>query len=358
MTVCRRMVFTGVLTILMGLVGCGGGSDVGNPNFPVVGTVTTRFSDGSKAVGARVVLSQRGAEPGLGSSTDTVSIGGVTTYVTALFFDTTYTDRYGRFVFDEVAPGSYVLVASYNELLALEYVEQRAYQDGEAVLVVTDPATVYLKNYDAPDTSKPYFQAARIAGTGFIDSINESGIIVLKKVPAASLDIIFYRSDHTTSFYSALQVGPGCQAELYGAPDLPVDYWTPHPCGPRDPLGRPYILESAAWNTAGSTADVTFNEKVYDIRLRFSHAMDALSTKAAIHAFSDDSSASVESLRWDGGNTVYIALCVADTGSGCRSGNDRFLKGLTYGVTIDTTAQTALGVHFAHDAYIRFTPIP
>ena len=356
MTLHRRMVLPGVVAILLVVLGCGGGSDVGNPN--IAGTVTSRLTDGPKAAGARVVLSSRDA-PGIGSLMDTVSIKGVTTIVTSLFFDTTYADQYGRFRFDEVPSGSYVLVASYNGLLALEYVEQRPNQDEEGVLlVVTDPATVYLNTYTDLDTSKPYFRAARIAGTGFIDSLNASGEIVLRDVPAGDLGLLCYRSDGHTVLFPVLHTDAGCQAELYSSPDLPVDYWTPHPCGPRDPLGRPYILETTVWTSGASPADVTFDEKVFDIRLSFSHAMDARSTKSAIHAFSDDSSASIKSLRWDGGNTLYIALCSADTAGECRSGEDRFLKGRTYGVTIDTTAQTALGVHFAHDAYVRFVPVP
>ena len=350
-----QIILIAVVTALE--IRCGGATDVGNPpGNAVVGKVTEQFSDGPVAAGARVVLSKRGADPGFGQSEDCSRSGDIGICSEPIFFDTTYTDADGSFIFQEVYPGSYVLVASYSNLLSLEYIDQRAFQDAQVAMVVSEPATVYLKNYSSIDSAKPFFRAARIAGTGFLDSIDEAGEIVLKNVPAAELDLILYRSDNTTKFFPALQTDPGCQAELYSLPDLSVDYWTPHPCGYRDPLGRPYVLESAVRSNSGDTAEFLMDGKPFDISITFSHAMDARSTGEAIHGFSDDGSTTIASLWWEGATTLYISLCVKDDGDECRSTDYRFKQGVTYGVTIDTTARTALGVSFAHDAYIRFVP--
>ena len=357
-----RLRFAGMLLCLFFfcwfLAGCGGGSDVGNPYLPVTGSVTSRQSDGAKAQGARVVLARRGADPGFTTGAVIVPAGDFTVTVRALYFDTTYTDINGTFSFDSIPPGNYTLVATYKDLATLNYIEQRAGQEQFVSMVVTDPVTVSLKNYVTIDTGAEHFIAARIAGTEYVDSADTNGEITLHDVPAEKLDIILYRSDMKKEYFSGLRTDPGCTAELYTLPDLPSEKWTPHHCGVRDEYDLPYILENIVFTPQEPDTDRAYFQVNIDLQIQFSHSMDVLSTGKAVHGYSDGDSVVVDSLWWVGGNLLNIRLCTVDSSGNCRSAGERFLPGVTYGVTVDTTAQTALGVHLAYEAYVRFVPFP
>jgi hypothetical protein len=108
----------------------------------------------------------------------------------------------------------------------------------------------------------------------------------------------------------------------------------------------------------GDSIGIFRDNRRFDLRISFSHAMDALTTGSALHAFSVDSTASIGTWWWDGGNVLYVSLCIADSSGNCRSGQNRFAKSVAYGVTIDTTARTSVGVTFAHEAVVRFVPVP
>ncbi|MBN1307065.1 MAG: hypothetical protein JXA18_04050 [Chitinispirillaceae bacterium] len=338
-----------------GVACSGGGVDVGNP---LTGTVSYKSSEKSAAV-AMIVLAKRGADPGWGGEQHCIPEEGLGVCAEPIYFDTTYTDDQGAFRFDTIYPGSYILVAACNGFLALEYVEQRAFQDNEEVsLYLDEPATVQIKTYDTSDTSALHFRGVRVAGTGFIDTADENGEMILREVPEGELDLILYRSDAVSMTFHSLRAEAGGNAELYIDPAMPVSYWTPHPCGYRDPLGRPYLLETTIPALMGDNPIVHSPLHSYDVRISFSHPMDAVSTTQAIHGFSDDAATTIQSLWWEGSNVVYVSLCVSDTVGSCDTSESRFGEGVTYGVTIDTTAQTAFGVRFAHEATVRFIPNP
>ncbi|MBN1577710.1 MAG: hypothetical protein JW913_14215 [Chitinispirillaceae bacterium] len=343
------------LVIAAGVACTGGGVDVGNPR---TGTVSYR-SSAERVSGAMVILSKQGADPGWGEEQPCIPDEGIGICSRPIYFDTTYTDDTGAFRFDTVYPGSYVLVAACDGLLALEYVEQRAFQDGEEVSLYLDkPATVQIKTYETYDTSALHFRGVRVAGTGFTDVADETGEMVLRDVPEGELDLILYRSDAVSMTFPSLRTEAEKNAELYVDPVMPVSYWTPHPSGYRDPLGRPYVVETSIPAIEGDSIDHFKDGKPFDLRISFSHPMDAISTAGALNGFSDDAAATIQSLWWEGGNVLYVSLCVADTLGSCDTSESRFRAGVTYGVTIDTTAQTSFGVHFAHEATVRFIPEP
>jgi hypothetical protein len=340
------------------LVGCGGGSDVGNPCVPVTGTVTMRLSSGEKAPGARVVLARRGADPGFSSETYPVPEDDISLMVRAIYFDTTYADINGNFSFDSIHPGAYTLVASYHNLVALETFEHSTGMEDPIAMVVDDPATVTLRNYTEIDLEEDHFIAARIVGTEYVDSADTNGEITLHDVPSGTLNLVLYRTSLKREHFYGLKAEPGCEAELYTLPDLPAERWTPHPCGWREPLGLPYVLENIINSDQAPDTNLAYNRVIRDMQIQFSHGMDAFSTGKAVHGYSDGDSVVIDTLWWEGGNLLNVRLCTVDSSGNCRTGEDRFLQGVTYGVTIDTTAQTDLGVHFAYEAYIRFVPFP
>ena len=332
----------------------GGGVDVGNP---LMGTVSYQLSD-ERAAGAMVVLAKRGADPGFDGEQPCIPEDNSEFCSQPIYFDTTHTDDKGAFRFDTVYPGSYTLVASCNGLLGLVYAEQRAFEDAEVELVLTEPAMVHLKTYEQPEPGALYFRGARVAGTGFVDSADVNGDILLDNVPAGELDLILYRSDHTVETFPKLRTGPGCSAQLYIDPALSESFWTPHPCGPRDPSGRPYIIETFIPSIQGDSINYFDDGRSFDLRLCFSHSMNALRTSEAVRGYTDNGSTTIQSLWWKGADVLYVSLCVADTLGFCDTSENRFGKGVTYGITIDTTAETDVGVHFAHGEEIRFIPDP
>jgi hypothetical protein len=333
----------------------GGGADIGNP---LSGIVYNQADGNKKVANAMVILSKRGSDPGptltqeepICSDEDDISV-----CVKKIFFDTTYTDNNGSFSFDTVYPANYTIVAIYNHLYAITYSEP--FQE-EVELYVDVPATIEIKTYTPLDTSEPYFNAVRVAGTGFINFIDDDGDLVLRDVPEGDvendLDLILYRTDGERTTFLSLKTEAGCHAELYIDPATSGSNWTPHPCGFRDPLGKPYVLEYYLPQLMSDTTGYSIDGRRYDLRIIFSHGMDALSTVSAINCTSDDESTTIDSLWWEGGNTLYMSFCVADSLGNCSSDERRIKQDVAYTVTIDTTAKTDLGVHFAYEATIEF----
>ena len=175
-------------------------------------------------------------------------------------------------------------------------------------------------------------------------------------MPAGELDLRLYRSDNITIAYPSFVTSPGCDAELDIDPVLP---WTPRPCGWRDEQGRPYIVQTFIPALEGDSIGI-YRDGVrrFDLRISFSHSMDALSVEKGMHGFADDSLTTIGAWWWDGGNVLYVSLCNADSAGICRGGDTRYEKGHSYGIDIDTTACTSLGVRFAHKATVRFVPRP
>lgn len=352
-----------IFTVLMSVSCSGGGADVGNPIMGTVYVPTTGNPDGlyhaavagRNSKGARVILSKRGADPGLHSERICQREDSFEICSELIFFDTTYTDEKGLFFFDTVYPGSYVLCAEYEDVMAMEYVEIMAYHEPEtADLYCRESVRLDLKTYDSFNEAEVHFIGIRVAGTGYMDTVGFDGTMVIQAVPAHDdLDLILYRSDGEKIPYHHFKADiPGCHTQLYVDPLLSEEYWTPHICN-REYNGRPYVLE---YTVSVDEEALQYEGALYDIRLSFSHGMNAVCTSDAINVFSSDASVTLQQLKWQGGDALYISFCVDDGEGGCRAGNDRFRENITYGVSIDTTAVTTAGVAFAHPDTIRFTP--
>jgi|GEM_PF-1575828 len=347
--------FCTVIGIALLAAGCGGGTDVGNPSS-IVGVVTSRTDGGTsqKVAHAMVILSKRGADPGFEGVTSYVPHDDIGVYPEPLFFDTVYTDNNGEFVFDMIFPGSYVLVAHKGGLVALVYTDVTTYGGSESTLLeLEEPVSINIMPYEQSGTDDLSFRGARVAGTNFVAAADSSGAMVLNGVPQGALDLILYRSDSVSVRFDSFATAGECDNELYVDPQRSGSYWTPHVCT-RQWDGRPYLLE--IYLPAIETGERgVFNGKSYDLRLCFSHPMEALNTNDAVHAFADSGMVNIAAQWWEGSNVLYVSLCVPDTLGVCQpDGNPGFLPGVVYGVTIDTTARTAAGVGFAHEESVRF----
>ncbi len=340
---------------LLSVAGCagGGGADVGNP---LVGTVYRE--KGVPASNSMIILSKRATDPiGVTHAPPVNRDGEISFTVRPVFFDTTYSGVDGSFRFDTVYPGSYALVANYLDLRAILYIEQVPWQIGEAQLYLETPATIRVRSY-GHDSLPVSVQAIGIFGTGCYQKVDQNRELLLMNVPAGErLDLVLYLEDSSRMSFPGFKIDPGCNAELHIDPKLPATHWTPHTCGYRDPADRPYIMETYIPSIAGDGIDSSAEERFFDIRISFSHPMDAVSCADALETYSSDGSASIGSLWWAGGNTLYISLCISRESEDCIEEPGRFADGITYGVTLDTTACSAFGVPFAHSAEIRFTPV-
>jgi hypothetical protein len=356
------LIFTTVAVLMF--AGCsGGGADVGNPIMGTVYVPSTGNPEGMyqaavagrNRMGARVILSKRGADPGLHFERICQNDGSFEICSELIFFDTTYTDENGVFFFDTLYPGSYVLCAEYEDIMAMEYVSIMAYQEPEAVdLYCAEPVRLDVRTYDPFNAEEVHFIGIRVAGTGYMDTVDSEGTMVIQAAPAHDdLDLILYRSDGEKMPYHHFKADiPGCHTQLYVDPHQSEEYWTPHVCN-REYNDRPYVLEYTP--SVGEEA-LQYENESYDILISFSHGMNTVHTSEAISVFSSDASVTLRRLKWHGGDALYIAFCVDDREGGCRAGDDRFRENITYGVAIDTTAVTTAGVAFAHPDTIRFTP--
>lgn len=332
---------------------CGGGSDVGNPD--ITGVVS--YSGNVTADNAMVIMGKAGAA-GIVDTTYTSGSDELSICFTLKYFDTTYTDNNGQFTFEAVPPGSYVLLASKNNLLGICKVDHSIYEYSETDLLLEPSVALTVHSqYLYTDTTslKTKFAAARIEGTPITAAPDSSGIINFYAVPAGDLNVLLYVNDGTIRDFTNLETQYGCGAQLDADPLLAESYWTPRDCGPRHDIDRPYVLWSSPSDGAKG-AQVTENlVKTYDIAVQFSHPMDTRLTANAISVFSSDSTVSKDSIWWDG-NEMYITLCEKDDQGQCSRTDSLFKTGINYSVVIDTTARTAFGVNFSHPDTINFAP--
>jgi len=180
-------------TAVIGLISCGGGTDVGNPD--VCGTVTN--PGGGYAAGARVVLGTGGNDVGLVYTTYVESVEGIVICFKAVRnFDTAYCDSKGQFTFKEVPPGDYSLLASQGALLALQKINHSRDYGTMAGMQLSEPAEIAVRMVN-PGSDSLKFIAARIDGTLLAAVPDSTGVFRFPPLPAGDLDIIFYRENET-----------------------------------------------------------------------------------------------------------------------------------------------------------------
>jgi len=339
----------------------GGGADISNP---LVGKVSLETGNRKAVAGARVVIGRQGVDPGFEgygwSSSDCAmrldsGLCMLEDDGDARYFDTTWTDETGYFTFERIEPGEYTIVATFQQYQAITYITKNLDETGWAPMKLTEPAVVKLAMHDAVDTTRDlHFAAMRVAGTDIVGTADAQGEVTLVNAPEGNLELILYASDSSIVRFPSLWTRSAQTTVLVAQPGLAPDRWVPQNSGSWSPTDRPYIVST--YFPAESTENASRLDvgKEFDIRVQFSDNMDALATAQAVTAVSENDSATVERLWWEGGNVLYISLCVPAPDGSCNG----FEQGRQYGVAIDTTARNVQGISFGYRELLMFTPVP
>ena len=333
-------------TLLIGLSiclfsGCGGGADVGNPgnfsNCSITGCV--KKPDNDAASKARVILGRYSDFPISEDSKDTVVQDGLTVVISKKYFDTTICDISGRFSFDNVSVGEYVIVADLQNKRGIIKVST-GNGDADAVIGLNEPVDLMIKPYSVLDTSNPHFVASRIAGTTLVAKADSAGTILFYGVPSGMVDVVLYKNDTSRQTFRDLTVSPVSGAILMVDPKRSPSYWTAK-SSVREYDGRPYILRYGMWNDSLPTVGMA----AYDLYIQFSHTMDTYLTSKALHTKSSDSAIQIDEIFWQGADMVYLRLCAKDSTGGCS--RNRLLSIPKWTVSIDTSAESKFGYKMA-----------
>lgn len=334
----------------------GGGVIVNNP--AIAGCI--RFPEGQSAYGAMAVIGRQGYSGAIDTNFEANHEGFSISYnIKAL--DTAYCDVQGNFFFEDLFPGDYVLVAQSKEtgMLALANVSCGYNETLNVDMTLETPAELKIKPYYYNHGDSSNFVAAQIAGTGFtVDADSSSGILKFDMVPAGELEIVLFRKNNTKEVFYNFKTASGENSTLLVDPHRSNSFWTAIEPGPRDPLGRPFILSSSPSDGAQGTMVNQDRNRSFDIEIQFSHPMDSKFTNPAINVKSSDSLTVLDSIWWQGGNVVYLKLCTIDGSGQCVRGDSLYRSGITYSVIIDTNATTSLGVRFPYPDTLTFVPKP
>jgi len=333
----------------------GGGVIVNNPSI----TGYVRFPEGNNAYGAMAMIGRQGVS-GTIDTTIEVKHGDFSIIYNIKALDTAYCDMQGSFFFEDLFPGDYVLVAQSKEtgMLALVNVSCSYNETLTVDMRLETPAELIIKPYYYTNGDASNFVAAQIAGTGFTVNADNSGILKFDMVPAGELEIVLFRENNTKEVFYNFKTASGKKSTLLVDPHRPNSFWTAIEPGPRDPLGRPYILSSSPSDGAQGTMVNQDRNRSYDIEIQFSHPMDSKLTNSAVSVKSNDSLTVLDSIWWQGGNVAYLKLCTDDGLGQCIRGDSLYRSGITYSVIIDTNATTSLGVRFPYPDTLTFIPKP
>lgn len=330
----------------------GGGVIVTNPT--VFGTV--RFPDGKGVNEAMVIIGKENAF-GPGDTSIEIEDGEISLTLNLKRFDTAYCDLQGNFFFSNISPGNNILVAQRKEIgmMTMKSVNCN-FSDSLVVDLTLEPAaTISIEPYYIDSIIDNNFAAAQIAGTAFTaKSEDSSGIIKFDMVPAGVLKLILFRKNNKTECYNNFISISGEKSILKVNPGRNSTYWTAINSGPRDPLGRPYILSSFPNDSAIEGTAKTTRSDDYDIEIQFSHPMDSKITNSAMKVISSDGLTSLDTVWWQGGNWAFLKLCTKSISGDCIRGDSLYRSGVAYSVIIDTIAETSLGVRFAFPDTLTF----
>ncbi len=334
----------------------GGGVIVNNPS--IVGYV--RFPEGQGAYGAIAMIAPKGYSGAIDTNI-VVKKGDFVFNYNIKALDTVYCDMQGSFSFEDLFPGDYVLVAQSKEtgMFALANVSCRYNETLSVDMILETAAEITVEPYYHISSDSCNFIAAQIAGTGFtVIADSSNGIMKFDMVPAGELDIVLFRENNSQEVFSAFKTASGEKSILLVDPRRPNSFWTAIEPGPRNPLGRPYIISSNPSDGAQGVAVNQDRNRSYDVEIQFSHPMDSKLTNPAICVKSNDSLTVLDSIWWQGGNVAYLKLCTDDGSGQCARGDSLYRSGVTYSVIIDTNATSSLGVRFAYPDTLTFVPKP
>lgn len=338
MSIAGKLTSCIVLSICL-LLGCssgnGGGIDVGNPGR-ISGCVKI---NGVGASNATVILGRYGDDLIGGDGKDTIRKNGFTIVYTVRLFDTMNCDMLGKFLFDSLALGEYVIVAERQKKIEIIKVVV-VNEDAKADMELKDPVDITIKTYAVLDTTKPYFVSSRIAGTPLVAKADSAGVILFKSVPPGLLDVVLYKSDTSRQTFTDLTVSPVSGAILMVDPKRPPSYWTVKTLE-RKSSDRPYVLRYGIWNASLPTEGTT----EYDLYIQFSQPMDVIPTSNALHIASSDSTIQIDEMSWQGTGLIYLRLCVKDSAGVCN--RERLSNLSSWTLSVDTSATSAFGYKLA-----------
>lgn len=334
---------------LIFIFGCGGGTDIGNPD--IRGAVC--YSDGKRVSGAMVVRGSKGWQFEDTAINYADKLGDISVIISSSGFDTTYCDQDGEFTFGSVIPGEYVLLASGNAFLGIQSINHNYHEDSYAEICVTEPVELSIVPYYEIADSTVKFSAVRVSGTPVYAKADSLGTINFKTVPSGELDLILYRENGDVEKYSGLGAVPGGSAVLKVDPLRSGSYWTPMvSSGVRDPLGRPYVIWNSPQEGVDSIDSESLQSSEYDMEIQFSHPMDTRNTTNAVSVYSPDS-CEIDSIWWQGADIMRLSFTKSGSLSE-SSGDFLYDYDVKYSIIIDTNAQSALGVHFAYPDTLSF----
>lgn len=349
--------FISALTAYLLLLNCsGGGVIVNNPCI----TGIVKFPEGQLAYGTMVIMGRQGLI-GIIDTTVNINRGDFSLFLNLRLFDTAYCDVQGRFVFENVIPDDYILVAKSKEtgMLAMSNISCPYDQNYEIDLILKTGAELTIKPYYFNNTDTSNFIAAQIAGTGFYATADtNTGLLEFEQVPSGELEIVLFRQNNSKEIFNELVTVSGISSTLMVDPHRNSSFWTVIKPGPREPLGRPYILSSTPSDGARSDSVNQSSDRIFDVEIQFSHPMDSKLTNPAVSVKSSDGLTSLDSIWWQGGNVAYLKFCTIDSSGRCIRGDSLYRSGTVYSVIIDTTASTSLGVSLAYPDTLTFIPKP
>ncbi len=322
---------------------CGGGSDIGNPdlgvntrnNFQITGIV--KNTENKVVSNARVILGKYSDDPSTGNSEDTVIKDGFMVVVKRHLFDTAVTDDNGKFKFEQVKGGKFVIVAEkdYSKALFMMNVNY----DTEINLQLSPAVSFTIEPHSVLDTTKPHFIESRIAGTPYMARADSNGIIRFTYAPSGVFDVVLFKNDSSRAVYTGLDLQKS-NTVMQVDPVLAPQYYTVK-SDLRQWNGRPYVLRFGKWGDSLPN-DGT---KTYDVYVQFSHTMDTYLTSKAIQVRAPDNKMQIEDIDWQGTGLVYLKLCAKDPLEMCDDSLLHNIKSWT--INIDTTAVSSFGVRMS-----------
>ncbi|MDO5576915.1 MAG: hypothetical protein Q4F84_07530 [Fibrobacter sp.] len=334
---------------LIFIFGCGGGTDIGNPD--IRGAVC--YSNGKRVSGAMVVRGSNGWQLEDAVINYTEKLGNIDVTISSKGFDTTFCDPNGEFTFSSVIPGEYVLLASGNAFLGIQSINHSYHEESYAEICVMEPVELSIVPYYEIADSSVKFSAVRVSGTPVYARADSLGTIKLNTAPSGELELILYRENGDVERYSGLETDPGCSTILKVDPLRSKSYWTPMiSSGTRDPLGRPYIIWSSPLEGDNTINTEQAKSLEYDLEIQFSHPMDTRNTTTAVSVYSPDN-CEIDSIWWQGADIMRLSFNKLDNLSEL-SGDFLYDYDVEYSIIIDTNAQSALGVRFAYPDTLSF----
>jgi hypothetical protein len=273
--------------------------------------------------------------------------------------DSTYTDTKGVFNFNHVAAGNYALTAEKNSQLGITTVNIDSSEDAHVSIRLDAPISITLYLDSTADSLN--ITGAKIAGTRFSFAGDTGANLLLAGAPAGDMvPIVLIGRSGTRYQYAMLRPNAGSKAYIIVDASKPPEQWISGGYGPRTALDTPFVVWSSPPPGAiGAFARLNRHTE-YEMAIQFSLPMNTRLTNQAIHVSSSDSSASLDTITWQGADVAYIRFRRIPTlyGSSQSGPGYPFRVAVRYRVTIGTGGQSIFGIPFAAAETLWIMPEP